>query len=144
MPAGQFPAAAPDGAWYESRVTRYEMFRKRLAPIALIVAIGVLATQTCNKKQADRETIELRFGGHAAAIQRVRADVFVDDAPVAHVERDLARDPTTPVRFPAVIDGGRARILVDLTTTHGPRRLSRTLTAGELVIVDLGPDLADL
>jgi len=122
-------------------VTRYEWFRKRLAPVALIVALAVLAQQTCDRKQAASEQIELRFGTHADEVQHVRADVLVGDTPVAHVERDLVADPSTPVRFPAVVDGERATIMIDMTTTRGPRRVTRTLTPGDVVIVDVGSDL---
>ena len=122
-------------------MTRYEWFRKRLAPVALILALVLLAHETCNRQQAASETIELRFGSHAAEVQHVRADVLVGDQPVGYVERDLTADPTTPVRFPAVIDGDNASISIDLRTTRGPRHVTRALTPGDVVIVDLGPDL---
>ena len=121
--------------------SRYDRLRRRLAPIAVVIALIVLVRETLmSKRDVTRGTIELRFGAHAAEVSHVRATVFDDGAPVGHLERDLRADPSTPVRFPAELSE-RARVVVDLSTTAGPRRFEHALAAGEVVVVDLGPDL---
>jgi hypothetical protein len=121
--------------------SRYQWFRRKLAPVALVVALLVLAHETCNKKGAESETIELRFGDHVRELRSVHAEIFVDGQPAGHMDRDLSVDPNTPVTFPAVLDGERATIRIDVVTATGPRRFERTLTAGSRVIVDLGAEL---
>jgi hypothetical protein len=123
--------------------SRYAKFRRRLAPVAVLIALGVLAHETCNKKEAARQTIELRFGDHAAEIRHLRADLMVDGVPVAHLERDGAPDAQAPMRFDAMIDGDDVRVMVDITTGAGPRRAERIITRqpGAIVVVELGPEL---
>jgi hypothetical protein len=120
--------------------SRYDWFRKRIALAALIVAILVLVHETFKSKDASRATIELRFGAHQAEVQHMRARILVDGEQVGDAERDLTADAST-IRFPAELGGDRASIVVDLDTTHGHRRFEHALTRGDVVIVDLGPDL---
>jgi hypothetical protein len=125
-----------------ARPSRYDRLRRVLAPIAVVIALVLLVRETTSKRDADRGTIELRFGAHAAEVTHVRADVLdATGAPVGYVERDLRADPTTPIRFPAEV-GDRARIVIDLRTTRGPRRFEHALSKGDEVVVDVGADLA--
>lgn len=143
---GQFRAAAAGAAWYESPVpapgSRYARFRRRLAPVALVIAVGVLVHETCKHDDVTTETIELRFGTHVAEIRHLRADVIAGGVPVAHVERDVGVGGP-PVRFAVDAGGEHPRIQVDLTTASGPRRIERELVleAGATVVVDLSREL---
>jgi len=100
----------------------------------------VLVHETFKSKDASRATIELRFGAHAAEVEHVRARIIVDGEEVGHAERDFTSDQSA-MRFPAELGGDRARIVVEIDTTHGARRFEHALTRGDVVIVDLGPDL---
>jgi hypothetical protein len=123
--------------------SRYARFRRRLAPVALVIAIGVLVHENCKGKQAAGQAIELRFGAHRAEVTRVRADVLVGGTPVAHFERDLTAGGDAPVALRALTEDDPAVIVVDLATTHGPRRVTRDLAPdpGATIVVDLSREL---
>ena len=121
--------------------SRYDRLRRVLAPIAVVIALVVLVRESMGRRGADHGTIELRFGAHAAEVTHVRADVLDGSgAPVGHYERDLRADSSTPVRFPAELDD-RARLVIDLSTTRGPRRFEHALGTGDDLVVDVGADL---
>jgi hypothetical protein len=120
--------------------SRYEWFRKRLALVAVIIAVLVLVHEAFKSKDVSRAQVELRFGAHAAEVEHVRARIMVDGEQVGDAERDFTADQST-IRFPAELGGDRASIVVDLDTTRGHRRFEHALTRGDVVIVDLGPDL---
>jgi hypothetical protein len=120
--------------------SRYEWFRKRIALVAVIIAVLVLVNEMFKSKDVSRATVELRFGAHAAEIQHVRARIVVDGEQVGDAERDFTADQST-IRFPAELAGDRSSIVVDLDTTGGHRTFEHVLTRGDVVIVDVGPDL---
>ncbi|MCE9572609.1 MAG: hypothetical protein K8W52_05585 [Deltaproteobacteria bacterium] len=124
--------------------SRYDLFRKRLAPVALIVALAALAHETCSHRSTNDVTIELGFGNHAGEIRHLRADVFVDGEPDAWMEQDFGPDGADrPPRFRAMVPGDHAVLRVDMVTTAGPRRVEHKLApeSGATLLVDLGADL---
>jgi hypothetical protein len=120
--------------------SRYEWFRKRIALVAVVIAVLVLANEMFKSKDVSRATVELRFGAHAAEVEHARASILVDSEQVGWAERDFTIDSST-MRFPAELGGDRASIVVELDTTRGHRRFEHQLTRGDVVVVDLGPDL---
>jgi hypothetical protein len=125
-------------------LSRYDLFRKRIAPVAFAVALAALAHETCNRRGGDDVTVELAFGAHAAEVRHVRADVFVDGEPDAWMEHDFGTDGvTTPPRFRAMVRGENAIVRIDVDTLSGPHRIERKLAVvdGATVTVDLARDL---
>ncbi len=124
--------------------SRYDLFRKRLAPVALVVALAALGHETCGRSGSNDVTIELGFGTHAGEIRRVRADVFVDGEPDAWMEQAFGPDGADrPPRFRALVPEGHAVLRVDLVTASGARRVEHKLSpaSGATLLVDLGADL---
>jgi len=55
----------------ERVVSRYDLFRKRIAPIAFAVAIALLVRETCSKQTRTHATVVLDFGSAASRVASV-------------------------------------------------------------------------
>ena len=103
-------------------MSRYDLFRRRLAPIAFFLAIALIAKDSCDKGKRTHTTVELQF----AAPERVRAvdvDVVLGTGPDVHStfrRVALPDSPIGPCRFELSLpeDDGELRIDVDLGGSH--------------------------
>ena len=59
-------------------MTRYDLFRRRIAPVAFVCAIGLIAYDTCNKKDRTSATFVLDFGSAAEKVKAVDAELWMD------------------------------------------------------------------
>jgi hypothetical protein len=124
--------------------SRYDRFRRRVAPIALVLAIGLVVKVVLDQRHQTGVTVVIDFGGHGAEVRHLRADVFVDGAPLeTYLESTYPAGAEGPATFEVRVPDGDALLRVDLSTTRGPRRIERRLTVvdGAKVHVDLGRDL---
>ncbi|HEX4420347.1 MAG TPA: hypothetical protein VH165_20665 [Kofleriaceae bacterium] len=113
-------------------MSRYDLFRKRLAPIAFFLAIGLIARDSCQKDQRTHTTVELAFGAQKPRVRAVDVNVVIKDVTVATFHRvALPGGSIGPCRFQASLpaDDGELRIDVDLGDTH--QRLTRAFHAIE-------------
>jgi hypothetical protein len=123
-------------------VSRYDLFRKRLAPIAFFLAIGLIVRDSCQKEQRTHTKIELAFGSQRPQVRAVDVDVVVGDDVIATFHRAALPGSTIgPCRFDASLtsEDGELRIDVDLGAHH--QRLTRHFHAieGAAMRVDI-PD----
>jgi len=113
-------------------VTKYDLFRRRIAPIAFGIAIAVMARQSCQKQEQAHATIVLDFGSAAAEVTAVDAELWMNGAEVAQFQRATVagRAIGTP-RFDAVLPAadGELHIDVDVHGTH--RHVVRAVHAAE-------------
>lgn len=126
-------------------MSRYDVFRRRIAPIALVLAIALIARDSCEKDQRTHTIAELQFGGDKPRVRAVDVDVVVGTETIATFHRAALPDSTIgPCRFPLALpdEAGELRIDVDLGTSH--HRLTRRFRAieGSTMLVTI-PD-ADL
>lgn len=132
-------------------MSRYDLFRRRIAPIAFLLAIGLLARDSCEKGRRTHTTVELQLGEARPRVRAVDADVMIGEDIVARFHRAaLPGALIGPCRFevalpgsgPAPADDGQLRITVELGDEH--RRLSRAFHAieGATLTVPLEGDLA--
>jgi hypothetical protein len=49
-------------------VSRYDLFRKRIAPIAFVAAMALLVRESCNKQERTHATIVMDFGAAEATV----------------------------------------------------------------------------
>lgn len=113
-------------------MSRYDLFRRRIAPIALFLAIGLIARDSCEKDKRTHTTIELQFGDDKPRIRAVDVDVVIGGETIATFHRAALPGSTIgPCRFPLVApeDDGELRIDVDLGGPH--HRLTRRFHAVE-------------
>lgn len=110
----------------------YDLFRKRIAPIAFFLAIALIARDSCEKDKRTHTTVELAFGAARPSVRAVDVDVVVGAETIATFHRAALPDSTIgPCRFALALasDDGELRIDVDLGATH--QRLTRRFHAVE-------------
>jgi hypothetical protein len=93
----------------------YQTLRRRIAPVAFLLAIALLGSRTC-ATESTRVEIRLDLGAAAAHVETLRVDVFPADAAtgVASFERHLAGQPVQgALGFEAALDPGTYRLRID-------------------------------
>ena len=126
-------------------MTRYDLFRKRLAPIAFGLAIVLLARDSCMKQERTHVTFVLEPGAARPEIRSVAADLWIGDAEVSEFRREAAVGAYIgPMKFDAALPqkDGELRLDVDLGA-KGHRTFVRHVHAdeGATVTVPLESDL---
>jgi hypothetical protein len=126
-------------------MSRYDLFRRRIAPIAFLLAIGLIARDSCQKDHRTHTTAELDLGAARSAVRAVDVDVVVGGETVAQFYRAaLPGNLIGPCRFSLALpaDDGELRIDLDMGDAH--RRLTRRFHAveGATMVVNAsdGPD----
>jgi hypothetical protein len=127
-------------------VTRYDLFRRRIAPIAFGVAIALLARESCNKREHADATFAFDFGSAATRVQSIDVDLYDHGDFLSHFHRDaLAGSTIGPTQFKAALPDvdGELRIDVSLATPPGVRHVVRTFHADDngTVTIPLERDL---
>jgi hypothetical protein len=125
-------------------VSRYDWFRRRIAPVAFVVAILLMARQSCEKGGHDKATFVLDLGTAAADVRVVDAELWVGSTEVAVYHRAaLAGTTMRDLRFEANLPApdGELRLDVELVGAH--RTFTRRVHAvdGATVVLELAPDL---
>jgi hypothetical protein len=113
-------------------VSRYDLFRRRIAPIAFFLAIALIARDSCEKDKRTHTTVELTFGAAKPSVRAVDVDVVVGTETIATFHRATMPDSTIgPCRFPLALtdEDGELRIDIDHGATH--QRLTRRFHAVE-------------
>ncbi len=121
-------------------MSRYDLFRRRLAPIAFVLAMGLVIRESCQKQQRTHATIHVGLPAQKTLITSVDADVVVDGDNVGHLHRtttDLPID-ARPLQFAVSLpnDDGELDLELDLVNgTH--KRIVRRFHASEGATVDV-------
>ena len=102
-------------------MSRYDLFRRRLVPIAFFIVLGLIIKDSCAKGHRTHTTFELELGAAAAQIRAVDVEVMLGDETFATFHRSALPESTIgPCRWPVALpqDDGELRIDVDLGTSH--------------------------
>ena len=113
-------------------MSRYDLFRRRIAPIAFFLAIALIARDSCEKDKRTHTIVELSFGDMKPSIRAVDVDVVVEGETVTTFHRAALPDSIIgPCRFQLALpeDDGEFSIDVDLGAAH--HRLTRRFHAVE-------------
>ena len=126
-------------------MSRYDLFRRRIAPVAFFLAIGLIARDSCEKSHRTHTTVELQLGEARSRVRAVDVDVVTGGETVARFHRAALPDTMIgPCRFELAlpVDDGELRLDVDLGAEH--RRLTRSFHAveGATLLVPVEGDLA--
>jgi hypothetical protein len=117
-------------------VSRYALIRRRLAPVAFVIGMGVIVQQTCTKQQRTHATIELDLGALAASAQTVDAELFIGPDSIAKFHRvSVPGLRSRPDRFEVAMPApdGELHIDVDLGAEH--RAVIRGIHADEGAVI---------
>jgi len=126
-------------------VTRYDLFRRRIAPIAFLAAIVLLGWHTCRVEQRTHATVVLDFGDARARVRAVDVDVVVGGESIARFQREaLPGMMIDPCRFEVAMPEETGELHIEVTLTavrhlHMVKHLSAI--EGSTVTVPLARDL---
>jgi len=126
-------------------VTKYDFFRRRIAPVAFALALGLMAYDQCNKHERTHATFVLEYGVYEHDVRAVEAEVWMNGERVTNfhssaLEGAYLRKTKFDTSLPDT--SGELRIDVDLASgdrKHIVRRLH--VAEGETVTFNLEPDL---
>ena len=126
-------------------MTRYELFRKRIAPVAFGVAVVLLARESCMKDSRTHVTFVLDPGAARADVRSVEADLWEGESEISQFRRNADTGAYIgPMSFKAALPSrdGELRFDVDLGP-RGHRAFTRRfhVDEGATVTVPLESDL---
>lgn len=102
-------------------MTKYDLFRRRIAPIAFALAIAFIAYDTCEKQERTSATFIIDVGAAEPEVRAIEAEVWMNGEQVTRFRRDA-------------VDGmpiGRTLFKASLPDTDGELRLDVELRGGE-------------
>ena len=104
-------------------MTRYELFRKRIAPALFLAGVAWIAYDTCDKQERTRATFVLDFGAAAHEVRSVEAEIWMNGAQVTEFRRqalDGAYIGTT--KFEGSLPDTDGEIRIDVELPDGEHR----------------------
>ncbi len=126
-------------------MSRYDLFRRRIAPVAFVLALGFIAYDTCDKQERSHATFVLDFGAAAPDVRSVQAEVWMNEAQVTQFRRGAADGAYIgPARFEASLPETHGELRIDVELRGGSHRsISRrfSFAEGATVTVPLERDL---
>jgi len=126
-------------------VTRYEFFRKRIAPVLFLGMVGLIAFDTCKKQERTHATIVIDLGDAEPRVRSIVAELVVEAEVIGNFERRALPDLRIgcPCKFETAMpaESGELRLVVDVDGKL--RRITKQLHVieGGKTTVKLGPDL---
>ena len=126
-------------------MSRYDLFRKRIAPIAFLLAIALLARDSCMKEERTHATFVLDPGAAVHEIRSVEADLYADGNQLTAFRRNAADGAYIgPMRFEVALPEKDCELRLDVDLgARGHRTFTRHVHAdeGAMVTVPLDSDL---
>jgi hypothetical protein len=125
-------------------VTRYDFFRRRIAPILFLCVVGLIAYDSCHKQERTHATIVLDLGEAAPRVRAVDAELTVGGEVIGMFHRiALPGSSIGPCRFEAALPKEAGELRIDVELVGGHKHLTRRIQAdeGATVTVPLGADL---
>jgi hypothetical protein len=120
-------------------VTRYDFFRKRIAPIAFLIVVALIFYDTWHKHERTKATFVLDYGAHEADVKAIDAEIWMNNEQVTQFHRQALEGMRIGVsKFEASLPDvdGEIRIDVDLGP-KGHRELTRKIRVDEGAIVTI-------
>jgi len=125
-------------------VTRYDMIRKRIAPLIFLLAMGLLVRETCQRADRAQATVEIQLGGAEAMVRAVDVTLHVDGDELSVFHRVAPPGLTIgPIRFEVSMPSRDGELRIDVTLDKATKRVVRKFHAedGATVQVAIGDDL---
>ena len=124
-------------------MTRYDLFRRRIAPIAFVLGLALLVHHTCTKQQRIHATIVIDAGEAAPRVHALDADLIVDGESWGTVHRARVGDRIGATRFEVSVPKADAELHVDVDLGSERRRIVRRIHVeeGATLTVPLAADL---
>lgn len=124
-------------------MTRYDLIRRRIAPIAFVLGLGLLVHHTCTKQQRIHATIVIDAGEAAARVDAIHADLVVDGESWGVVTRTRIGDRIGAARFEVSVPKPDAELRIDVDLGAQRKHIVRRIRLDEGVTLTV-PLAADL
>ncbi len=139
---------SPTSADPSSAPSAFAVWRKRLSPLVLVIAMAFLLREACEGNARRPVTVQLDLGAQSSRVRRLWVDVFVDGESVAQYQRGaLAGTPSLEARLSG--EPAELRIELELAPLEPGGELSRRVITrklsakgGSTVSIPLGDELA--
>lgn len=125
-------------------MSRYDFFRRRIAPILFLCVVGLIAYDTCNKQERTHATFVLDLGDAAATARAVDAELTVGGEVIGIFHRVALPGSTIgPCKFETALPDETGELRIDVDLGGKRRTIVRRIHAdeGAKITVLLGPDL---
>ena len=113
-------------------MSRYDLFRRRIAPIAFFLALALIAKDSCDKNQRTHTTVEVTFGAAMPRVRAVEVNTVVDGETVATFRKAAPPEALIgPVRFELSLAKDDGELRIDVELTDSSRQITRRFHAVE-------------
>lgn len=125
-------------------MSRYDLFRKRIAPIAFILGMILLVRETCQKDERIHATIVIKTGEAEAKVKAIDAKMIVEGETLGELHREA--QPGLRIgeaRFDVALPQADGQVIIDVDMEGGSRHVLRRVhaTEGATIELDLSSDL---
>lgn len=125
-------------------MTRYEFFRKRIAPVLFLCVVGLIFYDACRKQERIHATIVLDLGDAAPDVREVNAELFSGGESIATFQRTAPPGAGIgPCRFETALPDEMAELRIDVRLPTKTVSLTKTIRPieGSVATVPLGVEL---
>ena len=126
--------------------TIWDLFKRRVLPIAFICGMAVLIQRTCNGATRTHATIVIDLGESAAVVKKVDAQLVVaGDANAEYHRAALPNLLIGPCQFQVSMQKEEGELTIDVELPKTSKHFVRKIYAsdGAVVRVSLGPELTE-
>ncbi len=127
-----------------SALSRYQMLRKRVAPIAFILGMGLLVRHTCQQEERIHATIVISAGEAEARVTALDAKVIVQGETLGTLHRDAQPGMRIgKASFAVALPEADGQVMIDVSLGAETRQVMRRIHAAEgaTIELDLSADL---
>jgi hypothetical protein len=126
-------------------VTKYDLFRRRIAPIAFALVMGFITYDTCNKDHRTTATFVIDYGSAERDVHAIDAEIWMNSEQVSQFRR-VALDNASigKTQFKGSLPDTDGELRIDVELTNGDhKKLTRVIhiSEGATVTVQLERDL---
>jgi hypothetical protein len=124
----------------------WDLFKRRVLPVAFICTMAVLIQNTCNKSTRTHATIVLDLGDAASRVKAIDAHLTVNGDENAQFHRAaLSGMQIGPCRFEVSMQADDGELIIDVDLGTAKKHLTRKVhaTEGATITIPLAADLKD-
>ncbi len=126
-------------------MSKYDLFRRRIAPIAFALALGFIAYDTCNKHERTTATFVIDYGEYERDVRSIEAEVWMNGEQVTQFRRVALEGASIgPTQFKASLPDTDGELRMDVELQTGDhRKATRAIhvSEGATVRIQLERDL---
>lgn len=105
-------------------MTRYELFRKRIAPALFLAAVAWIAYDTCDKHERTKATFVFDYGSAAHDVRSVEAEIWMNGQQVTEFRRNaLDGAYIGATKFEGSLPDTDGELRIDVELANGEHRL---------------------